>query len=107
MAADSQSMVSVFGSLIAARGRGVNVWKKQMDGSFPRIENPRVEKTDEAVRGEHTWNTAIGIDALVWLFLEIFELHPAGFIRQAEFFKNDQNLRRVRNLIYKALAMLE
>ena len=100
MAADSQSMMSVFGSLIAASGRSVNVWRKHIDEkSFSRIENHRVEKTEWAVRGEHTWNTAIRIDALEWLFLEIFDLHPAGFIRQAEFFKNDQNLRRVRNLI--------
>lgn len=28
----------------------------------------------------HTGYAAIGVDAFVWFFLEVFELDPAGFV---------------------------
>lgn len=49
----------------------------------------------EVRKGARCWLTgyaAVGIDAFVWLFLEVFGFDPAGFVGQVKFLENHQDL---------------
>ena len=71
MAPDSNKVMFVFASSIAIYWNLVNVvWDHEDGEDF-----------------DYTRNSAIGINALIWFFFEVFKLNPAGFVGQTKLFK--------------------